>query len=532
MAGNRPSAPDGRTVPEGVGEARRALRVAYWTLSLQLPRRLRDRRVQHARTRAVAASPLVEGRSPKTARPAEALIRAVAESSLFNRDWYLTRYPDVAAAGLDPAEHYVSLGAAEGRSPGPDFDTAEYLYRNPDVAATGVNPLLHYLERGMAEGRDASPVDPYARWVREFDTLDDADRAAMRAHISGLARRPLISVVVPAYNTDERHLRDMIESVRQQIYPHWELCIADDASTRPHVACILQEFATLDPRIKIVRRETNGHVCAATNSALDLATGEFIALLDHDDTLAEQALYEVAVELETHPDADVVYSDADHMDDSGRRWAPYFKTEWDPDLMLGHNMVSHLGVYRRSLVESVGRLRVGFEGSQDYDLMLRVADATTWSRIRHVPAILYHWRRNSASPSFSESALERCVVAARRAIRELSGALGDTRARRACTEDGFLHSRRVCGSRQAAAGVGHRADTRSGRSARALRRWNIDAHRLRTARTRHRGQRQPGAGNASAAIRCWQGSPCQDPAASRRLQLRGDQQSRRAGGSW
>jgi GT2 family glycosyltransferase/SAM-dependent methyltransferase len=266
--------------------------------------------------------------------------------------------------------------------------------------------------------RVAAPVDPYDLWVREFDTLDDGDRAAMRAHIAGLARRPLISVVVPAYNTDERHLRDMIESVWQQIYPHWELCIADDASTKPHVARILQEFAALDPRIKIVRRETNGHVCAATNSALDLATGEFIALLDHDDILPEQALYEVAVELEAHPDADVVYSDSDHMDDSGRRWTPYFKTDWDPDLMLGHNMVSHLGVYRRSLVESVGRLRVGFEGSQDYDLMLRVAGATTRSRIRHVPAILYHWRRNSASPSFSESELERCVVAARRAIRE------------------------------------------------------------------------------------------------------------------
>jgi O-antigen biosynthesis protein len=267
----------------------------------------------------------------------------------------------------------------------------------------------------LRAARDASPLDAYTRWVREFDTLDDADRAAMRVHIAG---RPLISVVVPAYNTDERHLGDMIHSVSRQTYPHWELCIADDASTKPHVGRILREFATLDPRIKIVTRETNGHVCAATNSALDLATGEFIALLDHDDVLAEQALYEVAVELEAHPDADVVYSDSDLIDDSGQRWGPYFKTDWDPDLMLGHNMVSHLGVYRRSLLESLGRLRIGFEGSQDYDLMLRVADAATPSRIRHVPAILYHWRRNSKSPSFSEADLERCVAAARRAIRE------------------------------------------------------------------------------------------------------------------
>ena len=164
-------------------------------------------------------------------------------------------------------------------------------------------------------------------------------------------------------------------------------------------------------------RPTNGHVCAATNSALALATGEFVALLDHDDLLPEHAFYEVAVELNAHPDADVVYSDSDCVDDSGRRLAPYFKTDWDPDLMLGHNMVSHLGVYRRSLVEKLGGMRVDYEGSQDYDLMLRAAEDTTPDRIRHVPAVLYHWRRNAVSPSFSESSLDRCVVAARRAIR-------------------------------------------------------------------------------------------------------------------
>ena len=348
---------------------------------------------------------------------------------------------------------------------GPNFDAAWYLRTYPDVAASGANPLLHYIEYGRAEGRNPKPtaeaeqVDPYSQWVREYDTLDDTDRAAIRAQIAALARRPVISIVVPVYNTEETYLREMIESVLQQLYPHWELCLADDASTEPHVERVLQEFAMRDARIKIIRRHTNGHICAATNSALDLATGEFVALLDHDDLLSERALYEVALELDAHPDADVVYSDSDHIDDSGRRWEPYFKTDWNPDLMLGHNMVSHLGVYRRALLERIGRLRVGFEGSQDYDLMLRAAEATT--------------------PTASGMSLQSCTtgdvtrrlafllrlvartLCRRGAARDSQppGTDGDTRARRSCTEDAFLYPRRVSRSERAASRIRDRADT-------------------------------------------------------------------------
>ena len=266
--------------------------------------------------------------------------------------------------------------------------------------------------------RERRAPQSYDRWVRDYDSLDDIDRAAIREHIAALQRPALISVVVPVYNTDQRYLHEMIESVRRQLYLYWELCIADDASTERHVEQVLDQFEALDSRIKVITRQTNGHVSAATNSALELASGEFVALLDHNDCLPEHALYEVAVELNAHPDADVVYSDSDVIDDAGRRSLPYFKTDWDPDLMLGNNMVNHLGVYRRSLVEAIGRLRVGFEGSQDYDLMLRAAAATTSSRIRHVPTVLYHWRREGSWRSFSDASLERCVDAARRAIRE------------------------------------------------------------------------------------------------------------------
>src|ERR1700730_14426841 len=267
-------------------------------------------------------------------------------------------------------------------------------------------------------GREVAERLRYERWVAQYDTLHDADRAAIRAHITELVKRPLISVVVPVYNTEEQYLREMIESVLRQLYPHWELCLADDASTKPHIQQVLREFSTLDSRIKFVRRETNGHIAATTNTALELAVGEFVALLDHDDLLSETALYEIAVEVDAHPDADVIYSDSDSIDDAGRRSEPYFKTDWNPELMLGYNIVNHLGVYRRALVEEVGCLGVGFEGGQDYDLMLRVAEASAPSRIRHIPAVLYHWRRNASSPSFSEASMERCVVAARGAVRQ------------------------------------------------------------------------------------------------------------------
>jgi GT2 family glycosyltransferase len=167
-----------------------------------------------------------------------------------------------------------------------------------------------------------------------------------------------------------------------------------------------------------VRRTENGHICAATNSALALATGDFVALLDHDDVLPERALYEVAALIQDHPDADLIYSDEDKIDDAGRRFEPHFKTDWNRELLLGQNMVSHLGVYRRSLVEDVGGLREGFEGSQDFDLALRVAERTDPSQIHHIPWVLYHWRQQAEAASFSESQLQRCADSARRAVEE------------------------------------------------------------------------------------------------------------------
>ena len=266
---------------------------------------------------------------------------------------------------------------------------------------------------------DASSINAgYYKWTRDFDTLSESDRDKIRARISDFKYGPLISVIMPVYETPEWALREAIDSIRNQLYQHWELCIADDASKAPHVADVLSQAAAEDSRIKWIRRDQNGHISAASNSALSLATGEFVALMDHDDLLPQHALYEVAAVLNKDPTFDIIYSDEDQIDGQGRRYKPYFKTDWNIDLLLGHNMISHLGVYRRTLLERVGGFREGFEGSQDYDLALRCADASVPARICHIPAVLYHWRRDYGTTSFSERQLAECSDAALRAIRD------------------------------------------------------------------------------------------------------------------
>jgi len=229
---------------------------------------------------------------------------------------------------------------------------------------------------------------------------------------------------MPVYAVSPKLLQAAIESVRAQLYPQWEMCIADDASPGGAVWRLLKGYADVDPRIKVVRRDVNGNICAATNSALALASGEFVALMDHDDILPERALYEVAAVLQDHPDADLIYSDEDKIDEKGRRYEPHFKTGWNPELLLAQNMISHLGVYRRSLVEAVGGLREGFEGSQDYDLALRVSERTTAARIHHIPWVLYHWRQEGHA-TFSQGQMDRCADAARRAVEEHLARIGE-----------------------------------------------------------------------------------------------------------
>jgi O-antigen biosynthesis protein len=257
----------------------------------------------------------------------------------------------------------------------------------------GLNRKIRQAIRNRLLGAKFPPRSPHDAYV-ERTAIDAVVGAALDDRATALRYRPKISVLMPVYNVAPIWFRQAVASVVDQIYDNWELCIADDCSTKPE---LLAEFATLpvDPRIKLVRRERNGHICAATNSAADLATGEYVALLDHDDCLAPDALLAVVAALQSRPDADLIYTDEDKIDVAGKRYDPQLKPDWSPELLLSYNYVNHFTIVRRDLFESVGRYRAGFEGSQDHDLLLRVTERT--DRVIHVPRIVYHWRAHPES---------------------------------------------------------------------------------------------------------------------------------------
>ena len=258
----------------------------------------------------------------------------------------------------------------------------------------------------------------YQHWLRSYSLVDLAMRARLAAGVGRLAARPLISVIMPSYNVDPKFMRAAIDSVRRQIYPFWELCISDDASTLEGVRALLEDCAAEDDRIQVTFRASNGHISANSNSALELARGDYVALMDADDVLPEDALFWVAHEIALNPDVDLIFTDEDKIDEAGRRFDPYFKAAWNPALMLAQNAFCHLGVFRRSLVEQVGRFREGYEGAQDHDLVLRCADASMPDRIRHIPRVLYHWRASRHSTAASLASKPYAAQAGRRTIED------------------------------------------------------------------------------------------------------------------
>jgi GT2 family glycosyltransferase len=274
------------------------------------------------------------------------------------------------------------------------------------------------LKRGLHHQATGPSFSSYGYWSKTYTELSTDDFEAIRRHIGALKHIPLLSVIIPTYNTPPKILRIAIESIREQIYERWELCIADDASTSEETKALLREYEGTDERIKIVFRQNNGHISEASNSAIEMAHGEFIVLVDHDDELTPHALYMLAAELNRHPDADIIYSDEDKIDQDGQVYQPYFKPDFSPDMFLSQNYINHLGAYRRSLVEEVGRFRKGFEGSQDYDLALRVIQRSSPERIRHIPFVLYHWRSIEGSVASGDQEKPYALDAARKAITE------------------------------------------------------------------------------------------------------------------
>jgi GT2 family glycosyltransferase len=267
-------------------------------------------------------------------------------------------------------------------------------YRLPE---TLVKRVWKKLYKGSAERGRSSPLTEYQEWFqRHRATRDDLDR--MRHEARGFATQPLISIITPIYDTSAQWLTEAVESVLAQAYENWELLLIDDGSSIADLVGALPALAARDQRIVLDRTGRNEGISAASNQALAHADGEWVALLDHDDVLEPDALFQIVKLLQTHPDADLIYTDEDKLSENG--WeAPVFKPDWSPDLFRSHNYIGHLTAMRRELVDKVGGFRSEFDSAQDYDLLFRVIEQT--DRIHHIPRVLYHWRRSASSSAIS-----------------------------------------------------------------------------------------------------------------------------------
>lgn len=266
-----------------------------------------------------------------------------------------------------------------------------------------------------------SDTRTYGDWLASFESFDAKQMADLHQALIKLPRQPLFSIVMPVYNTVAEHLSKAIESVQSQLYTNWELCICDDASTEPHVKVILDNFARQDSRIRVTYQTTNGHISKASNGAISMARGQYIAFLDHDDELSRHALLRVAQSIGELGVAEVFYSDEDKIDESGRRYDPYFKPDFNLGLLRSHNYMCHFAVYEANFLRQLGGLREGFEGAQDYDLALRAIDLLGPAQVVHLPFVLYHWRAATGSTAAGHNEKSYAFGAGQRALTEHLG---------------------------------------------------------------------------------------------------------------
>jgi len=238
----------------------------------------------------------------------------------------------------------------------------------------------------------------YQAWLFQHSFITLSEWRELRAISKSWKYAPLISIVTPVYNTPIFYLKECLESVQFQAYPFWEMCLVDDGSTNLETLEILKSYCNLDKRFKFFRFEQNQGICGATNQAIQMASGDYIAFLDHDDRLAPDALFYVAEHILTNQSIDVIYTDRDMISPRNRRFMHLFKPDWSPETLLSGNYLFHLMVYKRDLINQLGGLRKPFEGSQDFDLILRASDNPNL-KVSHISKVLYHWRQHEQSVS-------------------------------------------------------------------------------------------------------------------------------------
>jgi GT2 family glycosyltransferase len=285
----------------------------------------------------------------------------------------------------------------------------------------------------------APPDLEFSRWIAENEP-SPADLSAQKATSLALGYRPLISVLTPVFNTPPDILIATIRSLQDQTYDRWELILADGGSTRPETRETLLKFGTEDSRVRVAFLEKNGGISNNSNACLDAARGDFVALLDHDDTIAPFALFEVALALNANRDLDFIYSDKDMLSEDGsHRFGPLFKPAWSPEQMLSANYLTHFCITRTSLAREIGGFRECTDGAQDWDYFLRIVERT--SQIAHIPKVLYHWRLWSSSVSSGIGAKPYALAAQVRSLEEHFARTG-TKATVELAADTTLHVHR------------------------------------------------------------------------------------------
>lgn len=249
---------------------------------------------------------------------------------------------------------------------------------------------------------------------QQMNQPEKFDETQILADIESFTYKPKISVVVPVYNVEEKWLEACVSSLENQYYTNWELCLADDASPSEHVKPLLQKYSEKNDKIKVIYREENGHISEATNSALSIATGDFIGFMDNDDELVPVALYEIVKALNQEPEIDFFYTDEDKVTESGKSFNPFYKSNWNSELLLSHNYITHFVVIKKELLSQVGMLKTEYNGAQDYDFVLRATEKA--KKIKHIPGIMYHWRAIESSTALNPGSKNYAYIAGQKAL--------------------------------------------------------------------------------------------------------------------
>ncbi len=347
-------------------------------------------------------------------------------SIYFDPDLYLDNTPVLLDNVVKPLLHYIDFGMSEKKSPCPLFDP---VYYGKTYNIHGDNDLIrHYLIHGIKADHQPCPwFDPV--FYRQQYLLPLRNSTPSFEHyldqglgrglypnrkVANLQRKPVISIVVPVYNVAVHQLNKCIRSVLYQSYPHWELCLADDCSTRKEILPLLEKWAAKDGRIKTVFLEKNLGISGATNAAAALASGDYLGFLDNDDELTADCLFKVVQNINSER-ADLYYSDEDLIGEDGRQFSVFYKPGFNPELLLGHNYVTHFVVVEKFLYKKAGGFDSTLDGAQDFDLFLRLSELA--EKIVHIPEILYHWRASDSSTSINHEQKEYADAAGRKAVQ-------------------------------------------------------------------------------------------------------------------